>query len=195
MFGLAMPFFILIYLLIWILVVLLATYIGWRFTGSKTVMFILGVISFFGMYWPAFGDLVPTLWAHKQLCEKEAGYKIYITPEQWIRENPGVLDNLMPYKKFTQRNGFELGNSRIGMRVTIEPLGDGSVQRRIVVVVDMETKQVLSKNVDFSRGYGGLQNSLKFWLHSNSCYSDSERREKLAMRKAFLRKLNTIWGN
>lgn len=183
------------YLALWIILIFLASFISWKLLKSKAVTIVAGFVAFGTMYWHAFGDYIPTWWAHKQLCEKEAGFKVYVTPEQWAEKNPGVLDNLMPYKKFTQKDGFELGNSRIGMRVTVEPLGDGSVQRSVVIVADMKTKQILSKNVDFSRGYGGLQNSLKFWLHSYSCYSDGERREKLLMRKAFLRKLNTIWGN
>ncbi len=182
------------YLALWFLLVFLSCVVTWKFSKSKKVMGLVGIIAFLIMYWPAFGDYIPIWWAHKQLCEKEAGFTVYITPEQWAKENPGVLETLIPFQKFTISEDFELGNSRIGMGITISPLNNGSVRRKTVITIDVKTKKILSKNVDFIRGYGGLNNSIKPWLHSYSCYSDTERKEKLLVRKAFLRKLNTIWG-
>lgn len=183
------------YIAVWSLLVFLVSFISWRLSKSKKITIIAGFIAFGVMYWPAFGDLIPTLLAHKQLCKKEAGFIVYVTPEQWAEENPGILETLVPYKKYIAKENIELGNKRIGMSISINSLIDGSIQRKEVIVFDIKTKTVFFKDIDFSRGYGGLNHSLKFWLHSYSCYTESQQKEKMLVRKSFLRKLNTIWGN
>ncbi len=202
MFGLAIIFFLLLYLVIWILVVLLAAYLGWRFTKSKKVIFALGVIAFLGMYWPAFGDLIPTLWAHKQLCEKEAGLKIYVTPEQWNKENPGVLDTLHPgvvddsrqSENYAAENNITMFNQRFGNTYSITPISGSSIKRKVGVVIDIKTGEKLFQYVDFSRGYanfavGGNKNSFKFWLYSNSCLSEMELYRSNEKKLGLYRKL------
>lgn len=185
MFGLAIIFFLLLYLVIWILVVLLAAYLGWRFTKSKAVMFFVGAIAFVAMYWPAFGDLIPTLWTHKQLCEKEAGFKVYVTPEQWDKENPGVLDalhpgmleTLHPNENHIVEKNITMSNQRFGIAVSLTPIPDVAVKKLTESVIDVKTGKTLFQVVDFSRGYGniavgGEKHSFKFWLYSNSCLSE-----------------------
>lgn len=202
MFGLVIIFFLLAYLLIWILVVLLAAYLGWRFTKSKMVMFAVGSIAFLAMYWPAFGDLIPTMWAHKQLCEKEAGFKVYVTPKQWDKENPGVLDTLHPSvldisrqsENYAAENNITMFNQRFGSTYSITPISGSAVKRKVGVVIDVKTGKKLFQYVDFSRGYGNLavggdKNSFKFWLYSNSCLSEMElyksNENKLDLYKKF----------
>lgn len=193
MFGLAIIFFLFLYLVIWILVVLLAAYLGWRFTKSKTVMFAAGTIAFLAMYWPAFGDLIPTLWVHKQLCEKDAGYMVYVTPEQWSKENPGVLDTLHPNEKFTVENNIVMGNHRFGSTYSITPIPGAAVKRKLGVVIDVKTGEKLFQHIDFSRGYGNLavggeKDSFKFWLYSNSCFSEMELHRSNEKKRELYRK-------
>ncbi|MGV8835105.1 hypothetical protein [Cellvibrio sp.] len=187
MFGLAIIFFLLLYLVIWVLVVLLAAYLGWRFTKSKMVMFFVGAIAFLAIYWPAFGDLIPTLRAHKQLCEKEAGLKVYATPEQWDKENPGVLDALHPgmleashpNENYIVKENITMSNQRFGIAVSLTPIPDVPVKKLTESVIDVKTGKILFQVIDFSRGYGNLavggeKGSFKFWLYSNSCLSELE---------------------
>ena len=194
MFGLVIILLLLAYLAIWVLVIVLAAYLGWRFTKSKTVMLAMGTTALIAMYWPVFGDLIPTLWAHKQLCGREAGFKIYVTPEQWDKENPGVLDTLHPYEKFTVENHITMGNQRFGSTYSITPIPDVAVKRKVGVVFDIKTGEKLFQYIDFSRGYGNLavggeKNSFKFWLYSNSCLTEPElyrsNEEKLNLYKKF----------
>lgn len=53
-----------------------------------------GGVAALGMYHLMFWDLIPTLLIHKYYCATEAGFWVYKTPEQWINENPGVLETL-----------------------------------------------------------------------------------------------------
>lgn len=46
------------------------------------------------MYLLVFWDWIPTVVAHKYYCSTEAGFWVYKTPEQWKKENPGVMETL-----------------------------------------------------------------------------------------------------
>lgn len=46
------------------------------------------------MYHLMFWDLIPTLLIHRYYCATEAGFWVYKTPEEWVKENPGVLETL-----------------------------------------------------------------------------------------------------
>ena len=77
-----LPLFFLIYFLVWVGLVVGVGVISWRSSKSVIGTGVAVAIVFFVMYWPAFGDYFPTVNAHKEYCEKEAGFKIYVTPEQ-----------------------------------------------------------------------------------------------------------------
>lgn len=199
MFGLAIIFFLLLYLVIWILVVLLAAYFGWRFTKSKKVMFTVGAIAFLAMYWPAFGDLIPTLWAHKNLCKKEAGFKIYVTPEQWDKENPGVLDTLHPYENYIDVNDGRLKNSRFKTSFKIDRYFGYPIKKYSEKVYEIETNRLLAESTDFSRGYGNLSlgqdnRAIKIWLSSDSCFNKIDKEKNILNIKEYYSKLKMKWG-
>lgn len=46
------------------------------------------------MYNLIFWDLLPTLVADRYRCEAESGFFVYKTFDQWMKENPGVLETL-----------------------------------------------------------------------------------------------------
>ncbi len=193
-----LPLFFLLYLLIWVGLVVGVGIISWRFSKSIGVTAITVVIAFFVMFWPAFGDYFPTVNAHKQYCEKEAGFKIYVTPEQWIAENPGVLETLVPYVKFTPHEHLSLGNARFGMRAETYQTSNPAVRKEIESLVDIKTKKILSQTINFSRGYWYYQpqdwRAFKIWLDERSCYLDGEPKEIKNKSKEYFQKLNTKWG-
>ena len=43
-------------------------------------------------------DWIPTVVAHKYYCEKEAGFWVYKTLDQWKAENPGGMETLVANK-------------------------------------------------------------------------------------------------
>ncbi len=52
----------------------------------------------FVMYLIPFWDWIPTVVMHRYYCATEAGFWIYKTPEQWKKENPGVMEMLVVNK-------------------------------------------------------------------------------------------------
>ena len=91
MLGLAVLFFIALYLLITWGVVRLA--VRWARRHGRQG-WVWGGVAAFAMYNLMFWDLIPTLLIHKYYCATEAGFWVYKTPEEWVKENPGVLETL-----------------------------------------------------------------------------------------------------
>ena len=138
-----------------------------------------------GMYLLVFWDHLPTLIARQYYCQKEAGFTVYKTLEQWKQENPGVAETLT-YKKFStsvrQDDGYLYHlNERFDSRVTNERIFL-SLRRTATTIVDRANGEVLARYVDFRSGWGSLAigadtpREYKFWLVSGSCESDSESR-------------------
>lgn len=117
-----------------------------------------GGVAAFAMYNLVFWDLVPTLAMHKYYCSTEAGFWVYKTPEQWVRENPGVreaLTNYQPQKTERLKEGW-VGywfNERIRYEVN-QPEVAHAIGRYDQVLRDMDTQAILVRKIDFSLGRG-----------------------------------------
>src|SRR5690606_18973713 len=83
------------YIAIWILVVRFSYRLTFRVTESKKKSFSIAATFFLIMYLIPFWDLIPTLIMHKYYCSTQAGFWIYKTPEEWISENPDMVN---PFK-------------------------------------------------------------------------------------------------
>lgn len=143
------------------------------------------------MYLIPFWDWIPTVVAHKYYCEKEAGFWVYKTLDQWKVENPGVMETLVANKGApSTRDGDDTNftdtyflNQRINNVVQEHRISSVfHVFRHEQDVVDTKNKQVLARYVNFRAGYpngvagiaprsAGLT-AVKFWLVSERC-SDS----------------------
>ena len=66
---------------------------SWAKANNKKP-WVWGGLAAFMMYNLVFWDLIPTLVMHKYYCDTQAGFWVYKTPEQWMKENPGVMDTL-----------------------------------------------------------------------------------------------------
>ena len=53
---------------------------------------------FWGVIIYLFWDWLPMELSYKYSCDNKAGLTVYMTPEQWQAENPGVLETLVPAK-------------------------------------------------------------------------------------------------
>jgi len=99
---------------------LLIAYVG---TAILVTFFVIGVaaklakekgknpvkwagLSFLALFVLVFWDYYPTKWVHQYYCEKEAGFWVYKTLEQWKAENPGGVERLVSYNK--NPNGFNV---------------------------------------------------------------------------------------
>ncbi len=91
MLGIAVLFFVGLYLLLTLVVMLFS--VRWaRKHGRRS--WVWGGVALLTMYHLMFWDLIPTLLIHKYYCATEAGFWVYKTQEEWVKENPGVLETL-----------------------------------------------------------------------------------------------------
>lgn len=134
------------------------------------------------MYLIPFWDWLPTVAMHQYYCATEAGFWVYKTPEQWMKENPGVMEGLVEYPRSpSKRDGdmenytdTNLLNDRFNWLVKHQGKFLFNRWRHEQEVVDIKAGEVLARYVDFStsqwrRGPGFGASGWKFWLDSRHC--------------------------
>jgi hypothetical protein len=149
------------------------------------------------MYLIPFWDWIPTVAMHQYYCATEAGFWVYKTPEQWKKENPGVMETLVNIKAPSKREGDDMNftdtyflNHRFSWIVKEHRASSMlHVLQRSEEVVDIGTNQVLARYVDFRSGYpNGLAGisprnagiaAAKFWLVSRHCSNGGSDQDSL----------------
>jgi len=119
---------------------------------------------------------------HKYECATEAGFWVYKTPEQWEKENPGVLETLVSPKNapHTFEGSTDSGNytttyiTNSRFRWVVKHSGPHlfNLWREEQEFVDVKTGEVLAKYVDFSTSQIRRQagwSGWKFWLDKRHC--------------------------
>ena len=117
--------------------------------------------------------------AHKFLCLTKAGLHVYVTPEQWDRENPGAFDELVFTNEFSRSE--KLSNGATRRHKTSRLVWDVSHTKFPLLplrvheysVTDLATDRKLAESVAVSSGYksigvGGV-NSWKIWVGADRC--------------------------
>jgi hypothetical protein len=154
---------------------------GKHLAGRVMVWFIM-----FSSIAVVFWDAIPTWLTHRRLCETEFGLKVYVTPEEWVKNNPERFSQIKPVSGLPSSETIK--SSRIETRVehinsefdTVwsREMGYGfGVLRDRYQLVDRKTGQVLAEMVNFYGGVSGGSiatgaNSLadyKIWLATGSC--------------------------
>ncbi|MDD4964461.1 MAG: hypothetical protein PHI11_11150 [Gallionella sp.] len=130
-------------------------------------------------------DWIPTVVVHKYYCEKEAGFWVYKTLEQWKVENPGVMETLVEnpisIKHVGNGNDFtdtiELNQRFAHVHRFKGPL-KFNLWRIETEIRDIKNGEVIAREIDFSTsqerrraGWSGW----KFWLDSERCSVESHR--------------------
>ena len=139
------------------------------------------------VYLPVFWDYIPTVVAHKYYCEKDAGFWVYKTLDQWKKENPGAAETLVankgapsryePYDDGHGKRNTYLLNQRFNWVVSQQDISSLLPIIRIEQQVkDAQKNEVLARYVDFGTGNSvkytiGPPGPLKFWLDSSHCSS------------------------
>lgn len=155
-------------------------------------------LSFAALFVLVAWDYYPSRWAHQYYCEKEAGFWVYKTLEQWKAENPGVMETLVANKgALSIRDGDMVNHTdtySLNQRFNWVVAWHDAISLRLLpirrieqIVIDTKTNGVLARYVDFAVGYGnplvvnldGLR-GLKFWLHSEHCSGGEINDSKLA---------------
>jgi hypothetical protein len=139
-----------------------------------------GGLAIFVMYNLVFWDWIPTVVMHKYYCSTQAGFWVYKTPEQWMQENPGMMETLVANKgaPSTSQGDMEsytdtyLLNNRFNW--VVKRHGKFLFNRWLneQTVVDTKTNEVLAKYVDFSTSQITPQagwNGWKAWLTNDNC--------------------------
>lgn len=142
------------------------------------------------MYLIPFWDWIPTVAVHQYYCATEAGFWVYKTPEQWKKENPGVMETLVADRSGSSRREARDGgrdeivtyryNQRFKVVVFERDISPFlPIIRGEEVLIDIGKDAVLARYVDFGTGNSvkstvGLPGPLKFWLHSPYCAWNSE---------------------
>ena len=142
----------------------------WRWgAGAALVMYLL-------VFW----DHIPTVVVQKYYCEKEGGFWVYKTLEQWKRENPGVMETLLANKGAPSSRQGDMQNytdtyflnSRFNWIVKHNGQFLFNRWRHEQEVVDVKTGDVLAGYVDFSTSQIRRQagwSGWKMWLDVRHC--------------------------
>lgn len=137
------------------------------------------------MYLLVFWDWIPTVVAHKYYCSTEAGFWVYKTPEQWKKENPGVMETLVANKVSIQTIGddenhtdTQVLNQRFHWVTEKQNLlSILPIYRWRSQVIDISNGEAIARWVDFSSGKG--RDYLKFWMNAESCPNGTVNRNNL----------------
>ena len=181
MIGLVVIAFITVYLTFSGLVIWLA--VRWAKKHGRRGWVWGGFAAFF-MYNLVLWDWMPTVAMHKYYCATEAGFWVYKTPEQWAKENPGVLETLEPWPASKiygdEKVRFELNggtvdqyNDRFGdWSKRNENLNGLMVDRLETGIVDVKSREFIVRYVGFLSGPRGAGVVWKSWLNQSSCNED-----------------------
>lgn len=136
-----------------------------------------GGLAAFLMYNLVFWDLIPTLVMHKYYCATQSGFWVYKTPEQWAKENPGVLETLKPYSRSKiygdEKVEFDLNggtvrqyNDRFGYWSKSNTNLHGLLlDQHESGIIDTKTKVLLARYINFRSGPRGAGIIWKSWLN------------------------------
>lgn len=196
MLGLVVLLFVGAYLLVSALAVWLAA--RWAKKRGRRGWMWGGVAAFF-MYNLVFWDWIPTVVMHKYYCATKAGLWVYKTPEQWAKENPGVLETLKPYPN-PQWGSVKINNSsadkfndRFGKLDRREKnIGGLLIQRKETSIIDLVTQEVLTRRVDFLAGPRAAGAVWKTWLVKDSCYSVEQQAKAYSSQRSVLEQLRMM---
>ncbi|MDP3088512.1 MAG: hypothetical protein Q8M99_10050 [Methylotenera sp.] len=139
-----------------------------------------------GMYLLVFWDWMPTVVMHQYYCATQAGFWVYKTPEQWKKENPGVMEGLV-YDNTTPdlREGdddIHIDTNVLNQRfnwVTEKQslLWYLKAYRLQSQIIDISNGKAVARWVDFSSGKG--RDYWKFWMNVASCPDGTTGRNNL----------------
>ncbi|CAG0990166.1 hypothetical protein MTYP_02240 [Methylophilaceae bacterium] len=149
-----------------------------------------------------FWDWLPTVATHQYYCATEAGFWVYKTPEQWMKENPKM--RVLDYSEknsddFLMEKTPDGGNktsfstratSNIKYTKFVTPILVVTKNRRLEeFLFDEKQKNLLVKRITFQSGnISGAPNDLsdyKFWINLSQCDGDIGNTDKTTWQKTF----------
>lgn len=177
-----------LFLLVW------ATRRGWRWAVERgwqgRKRWLGAAYGFLIVCLPVFWDWIPTVVAHHYYCSTEAGFWVYKTPEQWEKENPGVMETLVANRGAPSETQGDMVNYTdiyfLNQRFNWVVKRNGRFLlnrwRHEQEVVDAKTNEVLARYVDFSTSQERPQagwSGWKFWLANEHCVHGGSNQDAL----------------
>lgn len=136
----------------------------------------------FVMYNLVLWDWIPTVVTHRYYCEKEAGFWVYKTLEQWKAENPGVMETLVSNKARppiqTPYGSAAILNQRFNYFFRYEGPLLFNRWRIEAELRDSKNGDVVAREIGFSTSQERRQagwSGWKFWLDSERCSIENHR--------------------
>ncbi len=150
-----------------------------------------GLLAVLVMYNLVFWDLIPVFLKHKYYCETDAGFWVYKTPEQWIKEYPELIGQDWNNQTNRKREKLISGYWHYATRIWLsENIYQETEHHRVFVhaiardekkLIDANTGQILSKSIEYKRGGessfagGGTLTDLKPWLAVGKRYCGTDQ--------------------
>ncbi|SMF01495.1 hypothetical protein [Pseudogulbenkiania subflava] len=168
----------LIFFALYLLVSLLIVIAIWRWAGHKWrhgwLMGVLATVAIYQItYVYVLGSPREVYQMHEHYCQTEAGFWVYKTPEQWIKENPDTVGE--PWGSFHRQENISPTIDRLWLSsrvywdvINAQPFY--AIDRKEQKLVDARTGEVLAREIEFYRGSTGLALgggglvSYQFWL-------------------------------
>ena len=128
---------------------------NWAKANNKKP-WVWGGLAAFVMYNLVFWNLIPTLVMHKYYCATQAGFWVYKTPEQWVKENPKVMEMLKQSlsPKAAKSSDTQLRvwlNQRFYMDIKRAQISHGLMIEQ-KMFFDAKNNELIVKSVNFYRG-------------------------------------------
>ena len=110
------------------------------------------------MYNLVFWDWIPVYVMHKYYCSTQAGFWVYKSPEQWIKENPAMVgqkwgnDYIKPIERLSNNNWrIWYSKSVYGETISQPEYSGGLLRRNEERLVDARSGDILSRVVQFEK--------------------------------------------
>lgn len=178
MFGLAYLSAAALYFSLLFLVVRFAWRKGKAQGGGNSKALGFAFLGFLGVYLPVFWNWIPVALTHRSLCNLDAGFTAYVTPEQWATENNNSLSRLIGMdldeisdsksrsKNISQYRFFggllvEETTTDIFHRYGVE------FRRNESKTIDGLSNKTLTRRVNYSVGD---REDIRVWLTYQSCF-------------------------
>ena len=149
--------------------------------GSVLAASTFAFVGFLLVYLPVFWNHIPVLLAHRSMCAKDAGFKAYVTPEEWIAQNKEVIrqltkqdvENQLRAAKTTNiADGFDQYQFFAGLlnsqnRGTYYRVLNINIRKWEQRIQDARTGQLLATLTNYSAS--GHRDDISGWKFPNKC--------------------------
>jgi len=167
-----------------------------RRSNSRLIASVFALLGFLAIYLPAFWNLIPVVIAYRHMCEKDAGFKPLVPPEEWATSNKdrlatvGMADLDATSKSRLLSSGFTryeffgglLARESRSEKTLLYGIDFVRTEDRLV---DTQADKTLASRVNYSVG---SWEDARIWLTRRSCFKpdnaalDQEQRFLLTLK-------------